>query len=412
VDSDRDYYAMLGLTSTAEVEVIQAVYRALAKKYHPDVYKGDKIAFVGQNGCGKTTLTKIINSELNCKGNIKIGDKVIINYFDQNQNDLFDLNMSILEYIENIFEKEMLINGEAYISTPYEEMIKAGLKVNFFKIDYFFQWGTPEDYNEFLYNLDEVHNVRNEKKIDLTGINLLIPAGGEGQRFKKENYKTEKIFLDVSGEPLIKNITSSFKNQESTAILVTKNNQGPLNALNLVSSKSLITISEKTKDQAHSGMKLVDEVENDFPILIHSADCILDKNIELDITDYDVGIITKKNYRRAFFKFDNYGWVNNIENKITTFSIKKKPYSKKSNVITGIFIFKDKNTYKTLFEDTIKRLNNSNSEIHIDYLIETAVLQNMRIKEIATSKTVMIGTPLEYELYKYMDYVSNYLDQD
>ena len=227
------------------------------------------------------------------------------------------------KYIENIFEKEMLINGEAYISTPYEEMIKAGLKVNFFKIDYFFQWGTPEDYNEFLYNLDEVHNVRNEKKIDLTGINLLIPAGGEGQRFKKENYKTEKIFLDVSGEPLIKNITSSFKNQESTAILVTKNNQGPLNALNLVSSKSLITISEKTKDQAHSGMKLVDEVENDFPILIHSADCILDKNIELDITDYDVGIITKKNYRRAFFKFDNYGWVNNIENKITTFSIKK-----------------------------------------------------------------------------------------
>ena len=179
-----------------------------------------------------------------------------------------------------------------------------------------------------------------------------------------------------------------------------------------MSSKSLITISEKTKDQAHSGMKLVDEVENDFPILIHSADCILDKNIELDITDYDVGIITKKNYRRAFFKFDNYGWVNNIENKITTFSIKKKPYSKKSNVITGIFIFKDKNTYKTLFEDTIKRLNNSNSEIHIDYLIETAVLQNMRIKEIATSKTVMIGTPLEYELYKYMDYVSNYLDQD
>ena len=33
---------MLGLASTAEVEVIQAVYRALAKKYHPDVYKGDK----------------------------------------------------------------------------------------------------------------------------------------------------------------------------------------------------------------------------------------------------------------------------------------------------------------------------------------------------------------------------------
>ena len=31
----------------------------------------------------------------------------------------------------------MLINGEAYISTPYEEMIKDDLKIDYFKIDYF-----------------------------------------------------------------------------------------------------------------------------------------------------------------------------------------------------------------------------------------------------------------------------------
>ena len=62
-----------------------------------------------------------------------------------------------------------------------------------------------------------------------------------------------------------------------------------------------MTISEKTNDQAHSGMKLVEKIDNDLPILIHSADCILEKDIELNITDYDVGVITKKNYRRAFF---------------------------------------------------------------------------------------------------------------
>ena len=32
-----------------------------------DIYRGDRIAFVGKNGCGKTTLTKIINGELNFK---------------------------------------------------------------------------------------------------------------------------------------------------------------------------------------------------------------------------------------------------------------------------------------------------------------------------------------------------------
>ena len=67
-----------------------------------DVYKGDKIAFVGQNGCGKTTLTKIISGELIFQGDCKIGSNVVINYFAQNQNELFDLNLSVLDYIENI----------------------------------------------------------------------------------------------------------------------------------------------------------------------------------------------------------------------------------------------------------------------------------------------------------------------
>ena len=67
-----------------------------------DVYKGDRIAFVGKNGCGKTTLTKIINNEIDFNGEIKKGEKVVINYFAQNQNELLDPNMTIMEYVESI----------------------------------------------------------------------------------------------------------------------------------------------------------------------------------------------------------------------------------------------------------------------------------------------------------------------
>ncbi len=38
----KDYYAILGVSIDVEIEVINAAYRAMAKKYHPDVYKGDK----------------------------------------------------------------------------------------------------------------------------------------------------------------------------------------------------------------------------------------------------------------------------------------------------------------------------------------------------------------------------------
>ena len=77
----------------------------------------------------------------------------------------------------------------------------------------------------------------------------------------------------------------------------------------------------------------------------------------------------------------------------------------------NIFI-QNKNIYKQLFQDTIERYGNSNLEIHIDYLVETALLQNMKVVEIPTDKTVMIGTPIEYELYNYMYTVNNYMNQN
>ena len=40
--SDKDLYRRLGLDASAESDIIDAVYRTLAKKYHPDTYKGDK----------------------------------------------------------------------------------------------------------------------------------------------------------------------------------------------------------------------------------------------------------------------------------------------------------------------------------------------------------------------------------
>ncbi len=40
--SDKDYYAILGVLPSIDQAALQAVYRALLKKYHPDVFKGDK----------------------------------------------------------------------------------------------------------------------------------------------------------------------------------------------------------------------------------------------------------------------------------------------------------------------------------------------------------------------------------
>lgn len=61
------------------------------------VERGSKVAFVGQNGQGKTTLAKIIVDELDYTGNLKLGHNVELGYFAQNQAEYLDGNKTILD---------------------------------------------------------------------------------------------------------------------------------------------------------------------------------------------------------------------------------------------------------------------------------------------------------------------------
>ena len=64
--------------------------------------KGEKISFVGKNGEGKTTLSRIIVGEINHEGGLKIGHNVKIGYFAQNQTELLDEKKTVFETIDDI----------------------------------------------------------------------------------------------------------------------------------------------------------------------------------------------------------------------------------------------------------------------------------------------------------------------
>ncbi|WP_372773320.1 ABC-F family ATP-binding cassette domain-containing protein [Mangrovibacterium sp.] len=66
------------------------------------IERGDKVAFVGKNGEGKTTLARVILNELEHTGHLKIGHNVKVGYFAQNQAQLMDENLTVLETIDQI----------------------------------------------------------------------------------------------------------------------------------------------------------------------------------------------------------------------------------------------------------------------------------------------------------------------
>ena len=66
------------------------------------IKRGEKVAFVGRNGEGKSTLVKCILNEIPYTGDLKIGHNVQIGYFAQNQAQLLDENLTVFETIDNV----------------------------------------------------------------------------------------------------------------------------------------------------------------------------------------------------------------------------------------------------------------------------------------------------------------------
>ncbi|BCI62618.1 ABC-F family ATP-binding cassette domain-containing protein [Coprobacter secundus] len=66
------------------------------------IKRGDKVAFVGKNGEGKSTLVKCIMNEIDYTGNLKIGHNVKIGYFAQNQAQLLNGEITVFDTIDRV----------------------------------------------------------------------------------------------------------------------------------------------------------------------------------------------------------------------------------------------------------------------------------------------------------------------
>ena len=66
------------------------------------IKRGEKVAFVGKNGEGKSTLVKCIMNEIDFEGSLKIGHNIQIGYFAQNQAQLLDESLTVFQTIDNV----------------------------------------------------------------------------------------------------------------------------------------------------------------------------------------------------------------------------------------------------------------------------------------------------------------------
>ncbi len=83
-------------------EVKKAYNRVIFDHVNLTIKRGEKVAFVGKNGEGKSTLVKCIMGEIPFEGSLKVGHNVQIGYFAQNQAQLLDENLTVFQTIDNV----------------------------------------------------------------------------------------------------------------------------------------------------------------------------------------------------------------------------------------------------------------------------------------------------------------------
>ena len=77
--------------------------------------RGEKIAFVGRNGEGKSTLSKIIAGVLDYEGEVKLGHEVQIGYYAQNQQDMLDPDKTVFETLDDVATGDMRVKVKSLL---------------------------------------------------------------------------------------------------------------------------------------------------------------------------------------------------------------------------------------------------------------------------------------------------------
>lgn len=110
---------------TIEIDNISKTYgsRVLIKDFTYYTIRNERIGIVGQNGCGKTTLLKIIlGQELPDSGEITIGETIKIGYFSQMVEDM-DPEERVIDYVKNVAEYIKTSKGTASASQMCERFL-------------------------------------------------------------------------------------------------------------------------------------------------------------------------------------------------------------------------------------------------------------------------------------------------
>ncbi len=325
--------------------------------------------------------------------------------------------------------EECAINGEYYASLPYNFMVQDGLKVWVpVNVEYFCQWGTPEDMQEFVYWTDLIrkseaaqHTGGAESPGAEEGMpgRILIPMAGAGQRFADAGYTVHKpaiMTVDrATGQekPMVVCATKDLPGvaaDGSNVIYVDRNfhkTDGVEDAIRAWYPRAaFITVDHLTEGQACTCMLAEPYLDPEQPLLIAGCDNGMD--IDRDAFDAltkecDCIVFTYRHNEAVLANPNAYGWmIADADGNITGTSIKKaiSDSPMEDPAVVATFWFRRAAVFIEATKKMIAENDRINGEFYVDQTVKHVLDLGYRAKIFDIDRYVGWGTPADYEGYQ------------
>ncbi len=329
----------------------------------------------------------------------------------------FKSSQLMLKYFKKTISLDLKVNGEFYVSMAYKPMIEDGLKIKTFLIDYFMQWGTPSDLENFNWYSDVFNKIinKNFNKIYTYEGCLLMPMAGEGSRFKKKGYKIPKPFIKISGSEMYIKAIKDLPRMETIKIVtrdeLIKNKKPIFNIEDKKLNISIKSLKMNTDGQAITVLKAIEDnsIKLEKPLLISACDMgvIFDeKKYQNLISSKEIDILVWgcKGYPGAQQKPNMYSWIYENENYISKISVKKNLNNpSKDYVLIGTFTFKKAKDFLKSAELSIASKDEVNGEYYVDSIINRSIEIGLKVAVFEVDYFICWGTPDELETYNYWE---------
>lgn len=317
-----------------------------------------------------------------------------------------------------VIRDDLNVGGEYYVSLAYKPLLKEKKNISVYPLEYFMQWGTPEDVAEYL---EWSATFRGLLSKDMTygGFRegaVIIPMAGLGQRFADAGYKTPKPLISIAGTPMVVQAVSDLPQSTCQSFILREDMPGFLEIKKLLGdiypSSIISNVPKVTEGQACTTLIGLDALEKISqtelsPITVGACDNGSLYNVdalESMLADESIDIIVwgVRGHPNAIRNPQMFGWIDEVDGSIKSISV-KKPLSSPSRdpIVIGTFTFRRAHDIRAVIGSLVKRNGRVNGEFYLDSCINDAIKMGLNCRLFEVDHFISWGTPNDLRTYEY-----------